>query len=96
MLPVRRKYAIEQKTYTFDFSQKMAAGDTLINEVPTMEIDAGLTASNAVVDVATGTVSVRIGGGLVGQSYFVAATVRTTGGDKFKLGVTIEVTASAN
>lgn len=96
MLPVRRKFPTEAKTYTFDFTGKLPVGDSVPAQVPTMEIDAGVTASPASVDPASNSVSVRIRGGTVGQSYFVGATIITTGGEQLKLGLMVEITATSN
>jgi hypothetical protein len=96
MIPTRTKYPTEAKVYSFDFTQKLEVGDSIPAQVPVMDIDAGLTASNAVLDSASNTVSVRLSGGISGQSYNVAATVTSSLGDKLKLAVTIEITNAAN
>ena len=96
-LKVLRKYPTEAKTYAFEFAPKMPPGDSPNGAIqPTMEIDAGLTAGNAVLDVSAQEVLVRLSGGTLGQSYYCAATIQTTLGDRLKVAFMLEISNNAN
>jgi hypothetical protein len=89
--PLREQYPTEHLTHDFDFTEKLPDGDSINSAVqPTMEIDAGLTAGNAII--SGGLVLIRLGGGILGQSYYCAATVTTMAGDRLKIAFTLTVT----
>lgn len=94
-LPVRRQFPTEAKTWAFEFAPKMPPGDAPAS-IFSMQIDAGLTAGNAVLDVSTMEVLVRLSGGILGQSYRCAATILTVAGDKLTVAFTLEISNNAN
>ena len=96
-LPVRRKFPTEGKTYSFEFAEKMPPGDSPNGAIPpTMEIESGLTAGSAVLNVSTMEVLVRLSGGILGQSYYCAASIKTTLGDTLKVAFMLEISNNAN
>jgi hypothetical protein len=95
MLPVLRKYAQEVRTITFDFSAKLAAGDSLTGTV-TFGSSAGLTLTGPTVNTTLAQAYVHVSGGVVGNDYEVRCEVNTTNGDYLREVVTIEVRDDAN
>jgi hypothetical protein len=94
-LPVLRKYPQENRTVTFDFTSKLAAGDTLTGS-PSVTASAGLTITVPTIDPATGQVFAHVSGGSVGSDYEVRCEVNTTNGDLLREVVSVEVRDDAN
>lgn len=94
-LPVLRKYPQENRTATFDFSAKLAAGDSLTGS-PTITASAGITTSGASISVGLAQVYVHVSGGASGSDYEVRVEVDTVAGDHLKEIVSVEVRDDAN
>lgn len=92
-LPVRLKYPDEQRILTFNFTSKLADGDSVAS-ISAVTASAGLTVSGPVL--SGNLLNVRVSGGALGNDYTVIAKVLTTNGDTLEERATIEVRADAN
>jgi hypothetical protein len=92
-LPTRRKQSTEKRTITFDFTQKLAAGDT-VSSISSLTAAAGLTISAGTL--VGNQVSCQVSSGVDGSDYRVQCRVNTTLTDILELDVVIEVRADAN
>ena len=95
MLPTLRKYAQEIRTLTFNFRDKLTAGDTLAGTV-NITASAGLTLTGPSVDTAVAQAYVHVSGGTVGNDYEVRCEVNTTIGDYLREVAVIEGRDDAN
>lgn len=95
MLPTLRKYAQEIRTLTFDFHDKLTAGDTLAGTV-SITASAGLTLTGPSVNTTAAQAYVHVSGGAVGNDYEVRCEVSTTNGDYLREVAIIEVRDEAN
>lgn len=80
---------------TFDFSQKVAAGDT-VSALSAITGSAGLTITGATVNTATAQAFAHVSGGAAGNDYTVQAEVTTAQGDILHEAVTVEIRNDAN
>ena len=94
-IPALQKHPQEVRTVTFDFHNKLAAGDTLAGS-PTITASAGLTLTGPTIDTAAAQCYVHVSGGAVGNDYEVRCEVSTTRGDYLREVVRIEVRDDAN
>lgn len=91
--PTRQKQPGEARTLSFDFTDKLASGDSLTGTA-TVTVASGLTAGTP---SRTGNVvSVRLSSGTDGTDYNVQCSCATTDGDTLHLDATIEVREAAN
>jgi hypothetical protein len=91
--PERTKTPLEARALTFEFSDKLAPGDTLTGSA-TITPATGITAAGTLV---TGTkVNTRLSGGTDGRDYLVTCRIGTTLGDTLELDVLLLVRAGVN
>lgn len=84
------KLAGETKTYQFDFSSSLAAGETLSTQVVTASVYSGVDASpssliSGVASSSGAVVSQKIAGGTLGVLYELLCTVTTSLGQTLLL-----------
>lgn len=92
-LPVRQKFPPEGRTLTFDFSDKLAADDSLTGS-PTVSGSSGITVS--AVARSGNMITCRISGGDDQGDYVVSAICGTEGGDTLELRAIIKIRITDN
>lgn len=93
-LPTLLKYAVEDRIATFDFSPKLAIGETLSTAAVTPA--AGVTASPGAINAGGYLVTSVLSGGAVPNDYPVACEAETSAGRTLKIVVVLEVRDDAN
>jgi len=93
MIPARRKQPTEKRTLTFDFTEKLASGDS-VTTIASVAAATGLTISAGTL--VGNLVSAQISSGAAGTDYLVSCRVNTAQGDILELDVTVEVREDAN
>lgn len=93
MIPARQKQPTESRSQTFDFSDKLSPGDTVLS-ITSVLVPSGITATAGTL--VGNTVTVRFSGGAAGTDYLAQVRVTTTNGDILELDCTIEVREDAN
>lgn len=92
-LPVLKKYPGEERPATFDFTDKLEAGDSLTGTA-TVTTSPGLTLGTPVR--SGNVVTVEVLGGTLGNDYTLACTCGTVDGYTLEIRLTMEVRADAN
>lgn len=90
------KYLGETKTYVFDFTSQLAAGETVSTGVVTATVYSGTDSSPSSIvsgsaTVATPRVSQAITAGTLGVTYFVICTATTSASQTLILGAYLTV-----
>ena len=95
MIPARRKYAVEIRAETFDFSEQMdvLGGETLTGAT-FPALPGGITASAP--SIVGPLVTARFAGGTAGQDYEIQCVAPTSTGQILKLIFVLEVRDDAN
>jgi hypothetical protein len=94
MIPVRVKYAVEDRVISFDFTAKLVAGETVTTASVTPA--AGVTASPPAINVGGYLVTTTVSAGTAGNDYPVTCVAETSGGRTLKLVFSLEVRDDAN
>lgn len=92
-VPTRKKYLSEARTLTFDFTDKLAVGDSLTGS-PTVTNDTGITISGT--SRSGSLVSLKVSGGQLNVDYRIRVSCATGAGDTVELDVIVKITNDAN
>ena len=91
MIAPFQKTVAEVRTLVLDFGPKLATGEVLQGVPSAMVDDPGLTISH--MTLTESTVVLKVGGGVPGTTYLVAAHANTTGGNELEVHRYVEVVA---
>jgi hypothetical protein len=93
---VRYKQPLEGRTLTFEFADKLNAGDSILEAtVPgSVSADDGINVTTGQLDDTR--VNTRVSGGTVDTDYVVACRVSTNQGDVLEIDVVVAVREGVN
>jgi len=89
-----RKYVVERRSVVVSFHAALAPDDTLLPGAVVTSDDPALTA--VLMGTVDRSVTVRVSGGLVGQTYHVSVRVGTAFGNTLEEVLVVEVSDDAN